>query len=124
MRAVTRQSIVRTSSPYWYSRTSTNSTPRPLKTLSYSPARRSRTRRRLPSSRRRTSASVSTGGLSPAASVLSRCGPTAPDAILGDQDRVQYAGDHVVRGHALGVCLVCENHSVAKHVGSNSLDVS
>ena len=42
-RAVTFQSMLRTSSPTWYSRTSSNSIPRPLKTLSYSPARTSLT---------------------------------------------------------------------------------
>ena len=36
-RAVARQSIERTSSPNWYSRTSENAIPRPLKTEWYSP---------------------------------------------------------------------------------------
>jgi hypothetical protein len=44
-RAVTFQSIVRTSSPGTYSRTSSKFMPRPLNTLWYSPARESFTRR-------------------------------------------------------------------------------
>ena len=38
-RAVTFQSIVRISSPYWYSRTSENVIPLPLKAVWYSPAK-------------------------------------------------------------------------------------
>ena len=45
MRAVTFQSIVRISSPGWYSRTSSNSMPRPRNTLRYCPASRSLTDR-------------------------------------------------------------------------------
>ncbi len=45
MRAVTFQSIERMSSPGWYSLTSSNSIPCPLKTLWYSPEKRSFTRR-------------------------------------------------------------------------------
>ena len=41
VRAVTFQSIVRMSSPGWYSRTSSNSMPRPRNTLLYWPANRS-----------------------------------------------------------------------------------
>ncbi len=43
VRAVTFQSIVRMSSPGWYSRTSSNSMPRPRNTLLYCPAIRSLT---------------------------------------------------------------------------------
>ena len=39
MRAVTFQSMFRTSSPYWYSRTSLKAIPRPLKAEWYSPAK-------------------------------------------------------------------------------------
>ena len=44
-RAVTFQSIERISSPTWYSRTSSNSMPRPRKALRYSPAKMDVTRR-------------------------------------------------------------------------------
>ena len=54
MRAVTFQSMVRTSSPGWYSRTSANSIPRPLKTEWYSPASGSFTSRLVRISIRRT----------------------------------------------------------------------
>ena len=53
MRAVTFQSIVRTSSPGWYWRTSTNSMPRPLNTEWYSPAKLSFTSFRVVISIRR-----------------------------------------------------------------------
>ena len=47
MRAVTFQSMVRISSPGWYSRTSSNSIPCPLNTLWYSPENTSLTSRRV-----------------------------------------------------------------------------
>src|SRR5215212_7160059 len=50
MRAVTVQSIVRTSSPTWYSRTSANSMPCPLNTERYSPVKSELTRPRVRSS--------------------------------------------------------------------------
>ena len=53
MRAVTFQSIVRTSSPGWYWRTSMNSMPRPLNTEWYSPAKLSLTSFRVVISIRR-----------------------------------------------------------------------
>ncbi len=58
-RAVTFQSIARTSSPGWYSRTSENSMPRPLKTERYSPLKSDSTRPRVRSSIRRTCAATS-----------------------------------------------------------------
>ena len=54
VRAVTFQSISRTSSPGEYSRTSSKSMPRPLKTEWYSPASASVTSRRVRSSTWRT----------------------------------------------------------------------
>ena len=53
-RADTFQSIVRMSSPNWYSRTSENSMPRPLKTLWYSPEKTWLTTPRVLISIRRT----------------------------------------------------------------------
>ena len=50
MRAVTFQSIERTSSPGWYSRTSENSMPWPLKTDRYSPVKTELTSPRVRSS--------------------------------------------------------------------------
>ena len=51
-RAVTFQSMARTSSPGWYSRTSENSSPRPLKIEWYSPLKSDSTRPRVVSSMR------------------------------------------------------------------------
>src|SRR5262245_47167384 len=61
MRAVTFQSMVRTSSPGWYSRTSSNDRPVPLKTEWYSPPSRVCTARRARSCRRRICRITSAG---------------------------------------------------------------
>ncbi len=66
MRAVTFQSMVRTSSPGTYSRTSRNSMPVPLKTEWYSPLKTSSTRRRVRISILRTAARTSGGMVVPA----------------------------------------------------------
>ena len=58
-RAVTFQSIARTSSPGWYSRTSENSIPRPLKTDRYSPLNSDSTSPRVRNSIRRNQAVTS-----------------------------------------------------------------
>src|SRR5882724_199480 len=64
MRAVTFQSMERTSSPGWYSRTSSNDKPVPLKTEWYSPPSRSSTARRARSWRRRICRTTSAGSMS------------------------------------------------------------
>ena len=61
VRAVTFQSMLRMSSPYWYSRTSAKLIPRPLKTEWYSPENTSFTRPRVAISTRRTCLSTSRG---------------------------------------------------------------
>src|SRR5262245_48263552 len=63
MRAVTFQSMVRMSSPGWYSRTSSKAMPVPLKTLRYSPPSRSSTARRARSCKRRTWRMTSRGSM-------------------------------------------------------------
>jgi hypothetical protein len=63
MREVTFQSMVRMSSPHWYSRTSLNSIPRPLKTEWYSPASDSFTSRLVRISMRRTFLRISEGSM-------------------------------------------------------------
>jgi hypothetical protein len=60
-RAVTFQSIVRMSSPYWYSRTSAKFIPRPLNTEWYSPEKISFTNPRVEISTRRTFLRISRG---------------------------------------------------------------
>src|SRR5690348_7318801 len=61
MRAVTFQSMLRTSSPAWYSRTSANSMPCPLKTDRYSPVNSEFTSPRVRSSSSLTWRSTSGG---------------------------------------------------------------
>jgi hypothetical protein len=61
MRAVTFQSIDRTSSPGWYSRTSENSIPCPLNTERYSPVKTEFTRPRVRSSMSFTCRRISGG---------------------------------------------------------------
>ena len=70
IRAVTFQSMERTSSPGWYSRTSSNDSPVPLKTEWYSPPRRVCTARRARSWRRRICRITSAGSM-----VTSATGP-------------------------------------------------
>ena len=72
VRAVTFQSMVRTSSPGTYSRTSRNSMPVPLKTEWYSPEKTSCTRRRVRISMRRTASRISAGMPPGAVGLLSR----------------------------------------------------
>src|SRR5881227_3662768 len=64
IRAVTFQSMERTSSPGWYSRTSSNDRPVPLKTEWYSPPSRVWTARRARSWRRRICRITSAGSIS------------------------------------------------------------
>ena len=74
VRAVTFQSMLRMSSPYWYSRTSAKLMPRPLKTEWYSPEKTSFTRPRVAISTRRTCLRTSRG-------IMVR--PTAPRPCPG-----------------------------------------
>ena len=86
VRAVTFQSMLRMSSPYWYSRTSAKLMPRPLKTEWYSPENTSFTRPRVAISIRRTCLRTSRG-------IMIR---------LGHFHLAQHAVDDLVRRHLLG----------------------
>src|SRR5439155_22965540 len=72
MRAVTFQSMERTSSPGWYSRTSSNDRPVPLKTEWYSPPKSVCTARRARSWRRRICRITSAGSMAPRLRALDR----------------------------------------------------
>src|SRR5215218_10019744 len=104
MRAVTFQSMVRTSSPGWYWRTSEKAMPRPLKTEWYWPASMSATtlRVRISSLRmRRMRSRASTDG--------SRLGGWA----LRHFHAVEDALDELLRGELLRLGLVAEADTVA-----------
>src|SRR5687768_2361868 len=88
MRAVTFQSMLRTSSPCWYSRTSENSIPCPLNTERYSPEKSELTSPRVRSSRSLTWRRMSGGtpvlageGMSVAADGPSACVRPRHDAV-------------------------------------------
>jgi hypothetical protein len=99
MRAVTFQSMARTSSPGWYSRTSANSIPCPLNTERYSPAKAELTRPRVRSSMSRTWRSTSAGTmLAPAASARTWCASAACAAPAAK--RVRDAPSDAARGAA------------------------
>src|SRR4051812_41099690 len=86
IRAVTFQSIDRTSSPGWYSRTSSNERPVPLKTEWYSPPNRVCTARRARSWRRRICRITSAGRMSPRLRLLE-------GLDLRNHLHLQFAGD-------------------------------
>src|SRR6185503_7007615 len=112
MREVTFQSRVRTSSPHWYSRTSLNSIPRPLKTEWYSPASDSFTSRLVRISMRRTFLRISAGSMaggSPGAASGRRRDDREPgmgSQVLRDLDRVEHPLDDLLGRHVLGLRLV------------------
>src|SRR5262249_43637451 len=108
-RAVTFQSMSRTSSPGTYGRTSSNSTPRPLNTLSVPPENRSSTRRRLRISRRRT--------------FLSRAWVAIGLDPLGDPHLLQDPACDFLAVDALGLGLVRDLDAVAEHVERDGLHV-
>src|SRR5207245_2945229 len=108
IRDVTFQSIVRTSSPNWYSRTSENSMPRPLKMEWYSPASDSFTSRLVRISIRRIFFRISAG------SIGGRALREPGACSSGDFDRVQHPLDDLLRRHVLGLRLVREDDPVAE----------
>src|SRR5688572_5632659 len=117
MRAVTFQSMWRTSSPGWYSRTSSNSMPRPLKALSYSPASRSVTTRWV----RIWIALIfwkSSGGSAWLMSVM-----LGAYGRSGDIDGVEDLLDDVVAGEVLGLGLVGDEEAVTEDVRADGLHV-
>src|SRR4030095_13950184 len=103
--AVTFQSMLRMSSPGWYSRTASNSSPRPRKTEWYSPAKRSFTARLATISMRRTWRTTSA---TEAASM------PVPEPPLRHRHRLQDAADHRVRVDLLRLRLVGEDQAVAQ----------
>ncbi len=121
MRAVTFQSMERTSSPGWYSRTSSNSIPCPLKTLWYSPEKTSLTRRRVVISMRRTFLRTS-ATLRSDVSVADGL-RSASRMGSGNLDVVEDSLQHRFRIQLLGLRLVGEDDAVAQHVEGDRLHV-
>src|SRR5262245_30853247 len=107
VRAVTFQSIARTSSPGTYGRTSSNSMPRPLNTDRYAPAMTSDTCRPVTNWMRLTACAISAGSMSG----------------LRDRDVLEDLRDDVVGRLALRLGLVRDQDAVAKHVVRDRLDV-
>src|SRR5690242_19497075 len=107
MRDVTFQSMLRMSSPNWYSRTSENSMPRPLKTEWYSPAIDSLTRRLVRISMRRTFFKRSAGSMA-----LENPGAGGS----GDFDGVEHPLDDLLGRDVLGLGLVGQDDPVTHDV--------
>src|SRR5208282_2531813 len=99
--------MVRTSSPGTYSRTSANSTPRPLKTLRYCPPNVSLTSRFVRISMRRTCARTS----------------LAIMQHLRYFDGLEDVLEDVLGLNAFGFGFVADDDAVAQHVQSDGLDV-
>src|SRR5580765_8323536 len=110
MRAVTFQSMLRTSSPAWYSRTSANSMPCPLNTERYSPVKSEFTRPRVRSSRSLTCRRISGGTpllavlLAEDAGLLRTIVLTEPPSSRAFDFR-EDARDDLVARHLLGLGL-------------------
>src|SRR5215467_10432387 len=113
MRAVTFQSMRRTSSPAMYCRTSEKAIPRPLKTEWYWPAIRSRTRRSVTISILRMRLSSSRGSIGDSVAYGTSRGR------LWDFDPLEQLADHRLAGHLLGLRLVGQDHPVAEHVDAD-----
>src|SRR6476619_2971130 len=127
MRAVTFQSIDRTSSPGWYSRTSANSIPCPLNTERYSPVNSEFTRPRVRNSRSLTCRRISGG--TPLLAVLLADAAVPRVAVLTEPpssralDFRQHARDDLVARHFLGLGLEGREDTVPQHVRRDCLDV-
>src|SRR5262245_10313897 len=107
VRAVTFQSIARTSSPGTYGRTSSNSMPPPLNTDRYAPAITSETWRPVTNWIRLTACAISAGST----------------ATSRNRDVLQDLRDDVVGRLALRLGLVADEDPVAQHVVRDRLDV-
>src|SRR5947208_8043031 len=118
MREVTFQSMLLMSSPNWYSRTSENSMPRPLKTEWYSPASDSFTRRLVRISMRRTFFRRSAGSMAQEFTGAARAG-----AFLGHLDGVEHPLDDLLGRDVLGLGFVRQDDPVAHDVEGDRLDV-
>src|SRR5512141_446119 len=111
MRAVTFQSMERTSSPGWYSRTSENSMPCPLNTERYSPVKSEFTSPRVLSSSSLTCRRTSGG----TAALMS----SARDERSGTLDLREHARHDLVARDFLRLGLERGEHAMPQHVGSD-----
>src|SRR6202166_1732793 len=111
-RAVTFQSMVRTSSPGLYSRTSSKSMPRPLNTEWYSPARLSLTMRRVRISNCRMPLMMALVDLVVSAGMRS-----------GHGESVEDLANHVLGADVFGLGFVSHGYTVAQHIHGDRLDV-
>src|SRR4051794_13652909 len=107
VRAVTFQSMVRTSSPGTYGRTSSNSMPRPLNTERYAPAITSDTWRPVTNWMRLTACAISAGRT----------------ATSRNRNVLQDLRDDVIGRLALRLGLVAGEDAVAEHVDRDRLHV-
>src|SRR6185437_6947925 len=140
MRAVTFQSMLRTSSPAWYSRTSANSIPCPLNTERYSPVKSELTSPRVRSSSSLTWRSTS-GGTATFGCFATEVGRGCSSRWSGRARRLRrlnsanatdylrawrpapHALHDLVARHLFGLGLVGGEHAMAEHVGRDRLHV-
>src|ERR1700726_3737960 len=111
-RAVTFQSMVRTSSPGVYSRTSSKSMPRPLNTEWYSPARLSLTMRRVRISNCRMPLMMALVDLVVSAGMRS-----------GHGESVENLADHVLGADVFSFGFVGHRDAVPQHIHGDRLHV-
>ena len=107
--------MVRTSSPYWYSRTWLNSMPRPLNDEWYSPLNISLTSRRDRISSLRTFAASSPGSGTPDAPLSARSS--------GHLDMFENISDEVLGLHVFSLRFVARPDAVAQDVVDDALDI-
>src|SRR5882757_11309032 len=117
-RAVTFQSMVRTSSPGVYSRTSSKSMPRPLNTEWYDPARLSLTMRRVRISSCRMPLMMALLDFVVSAGIFK-----SSHRLLGHRKRVENFFHDVLGRDVLGLGFVGDGHAVTQHVECHGLDV-
>src|SRR5208282_1010456 len=110
-RAVTFQSIVRTSSPGVYSRTSSKSIPRPLNTEWYAPARLSLTRRRVRISSCRMPLMMALFDLA-----------VSFGMGLWHGQRIQDFFYDILGGNVFGLCFISHRYAMTQHIERNRLD--
>src|SRR6267154_6796492 len=120
-RAVTFQSMVRTSSPGVYSRTSSKSMPRPLNTEWYDPARLSLTMRRVRISSCRMPLMMALLDFVVSAGIGARARTSREP--LGHGKRVENFFHDVLGRDVLGLSFVGDGHAVTQHVERDGLDV-
>src|SRR5690606_34948704 len=126
--AVTRQSMLRMSSPGWYCRTSENVIPRPFCRDWRSPAWRDRTgftdgsfRARASACRRTSSGRVmNVAGLESAMTLL--WSPVS-NTSGGNRNPVDQPLQHGIGGHAFGLGFKGQQNPVSQHIVIHGLDV-